>query len=588
MLKNQASDPMTCAAFEGLPPLRAPLIALGTAHARHGIGHMLDTSKHRNPRRERVGLEENWRQIANCVPTSTRHKAHEQPLQIHQGNREGFVFEFACLDAGFAQKCIGRAVAFRKHQRAAKGFRDHAAREPGWIAEAIQTTPRMLLRSSRVTFVSIRGPRHVESIPSPLEGAVVQKVRLGIDRLALDLRVPGRSTWVEIRTTTGGLRMRGGEGKSEPLPLCPDATLVRYARKYLEGARFAAASPSHVDFLTPEGLVRMSLQGKAGRFIPRFSPCALAEGKLPSESELRDEAAKVAIDPQRDPVSRDRQDLMRSIEREKKRTERTLAAVRDDAAAIEKARADAGKARFLVVAAKRAVAGTTELVAESGVDDVEPVRLRIDPRIAPQVALERVFARAKRLVARRAFVDARMTSLTEALETFRVLHTQATSASDSAALHELRETFRGLARRASTTAADRTREGGSRAPYKTFVGAGGREILVGRSSAKNHDLTFRVAKGSDLWLHAREVEGAHVVVRLRRDEQMPPELLLDAAHLAVYFSRSREENLVDVQYTPVGQLKKLPTPGAVILTREKVIAVRVDHAHTQELLATER
>ena len=79
-----------------------------------------------------------------------------------------------------------------------------------------------------------------------------------------------------------------------------------------------------------------------------------------------------------------------------------------------------------------------------------------------------------------------------------------------------------------------------------------------------------------------------MVVRLRRDEQMPPELLLDAAHLAVYFSRSREENLVDVQYTPVGQLKKLPTPGAVILTREKVIAVRVDHAHTQELLATER
>jgi predicted ribosome quality control (RQC) complex YloA/Tae2 family protein len=111
---------------------------------------------------------------------------------------------------------------------------------------------------------------------------------------------------------------------------------------------------------------------------------------------------------------------------------------------------------------------------------------------------------------------------------------------------------------------------------------------VGRSSAKNHELTFRVAKGSDLWLHAREVEGAHVVVRLRRDEQLPADALLDAAHLAVHFSRARDESIVDVQYTNVGQLKKLPTPGAVILKSEKVIAVRIDKARTQTLLATER
>jgi len=428
----------------------------------------------------------------------------------------------------------------------------------------------------------------VESIRSPLEGAVVQKVRLGVDRLALDLRAPGRSTWVELRTTAGGLRMRGGEGKAEPLPPCPDQTLVRYARKYLEGARFAAAATSHVDFLTPAGLVRMSLQGKAGRFIPRFSACPIAEGSLPSEADLFGAPEKPASDAHADPRARERQELLKSIDRERKRTERTLHAVRDDVAAIERAQADASRARFLVVAAKKAAPGTVELVAESGVDDVEPVRLRIDPRLAPQVALERVFARAKRLVARRAFVEARLHTLDDALATFDALRTQVLTASDSAALLDLRETFRGLARRASTTATERVRPEASRNPFKTFIGAGEREILVGRSSAKNHELTFRVAKGSDLWLHAREVEGAHVVVRLRRDEQLPADALLDAAHLAVHFSRARDESIVDVQYTNVGQLKKLPTPGAVILKSEKVIAVRIDKARTQTLLATER
>lgn len=429
----------------------------------------------------------------------------------------------------------------------------------------------------------------MESIPSPLEGAVVQKVRLGVDRLALDLRAPGRSTWVEIRTTPSGLRLRGGEGKAEALAPCPDQTLVRYARKHLEGARFAAVAVSHVDFLTPAGLVRLSLQGKAGRFVPRFSPCPFAEGSLPSEVELFGQATAAAPADVRDPFARERAELAKGVERERKRAERTLAAVRDDATAIGRAREEAAKARFFVAEAKHAPAGAEELVVGGESHGSEAIRLRIDPRVSAQVALERIFARAKRLGAREAFVADRATNLEEAIATFDALLARVREAGDPAALAEHREAFRALARRTSTTAATRAKEGAAaRAPYRTYVGAGGREILVGRSSAKNHELTFRVAKGSDLWLHARDLEGAHVVVRLRRDEQPTPELLLDAAHLAVHFSKARDENLVDVQYTNVGHLKKLPTPGAVILTREKVVAVRVDRARTEALLATER
>lgn len=429
----------------------------------------------------------------------------------------------------------------------------------------------------------------MESIPSPLEGAVVQKVRLGVDRLALDLRAPGRSTWVEIRTTPTGLRLRGGAGKSEPLEASPDPSLVRYARKHLEGARFAAVGASHVDFLTRSGLIRLSLQGKAGRFVPRFSACPFAEGALPSEAELFERTPEVATPDARDPFARERAELTKAVEREHKRAQRTLAAVRDDAAAIRHAREEAAKARFFVVEAKRASPGTAELVVGSATTGAEPLRLRVDPRVSAQVAIERIFARAKRLGAREEFVAERASSLAGAVEAFAAMLADVRAAVSPAALAELREAFRGLARRTSTTATTRGRESAAaRAPYRTYRGAGDREILVGRSSAKNHELTFRVAKASDLWLHARDLEGAHVVARMRRDEQPTAELLLDAAHLAVYFSKARGESLVDVQYTNVGHLKKLPTPGAVTLTREKVIAVRVDRARTEALLATER
>lgn len=550
---------------------------------------MLDPAEHGNPRGEELGLEQDGREVCDRRMTTTLGKTLEKTLRDHERHGDGLVFELSRFDARLAQEDLGRTAPLGDDERTEERLGNERAHGPGGVAEAVQSLTGARVRGSFVTKASIRGPGPVESIPSPLEGAIVQKVRLGVDRLALDLRAPGRSTWVELRTTPTGLRLRGGEGKSEPLAPCPDQTLVRYARKHLEGARFAAVSTSHVDFLTAAGLVRLSLQGKAGRFVPRFSACPFAEGLLPSEAELFERPAAATPSDAADPFARDRLDLLKAVDRERKRTERTLAAVRDDAAAIAKARDEAAKARFFVALAKHAAPGTDELVLGGDAAGAEPVRLRIDPRVAPQVALERIFARSKRLAAREGFVADRAGSLAEALETFEALRGQALAAPDRMALAELRETFRGLARRTSTTAATRAREGAqTRVPYKTFVGAGDREILVGRSSAKNHELTFRVAKGSDLWLHARDIEGAHVVVRLRRDEQPAPELLLDAAHLAVHFSRARDENLVDVQYTHVGHLKKLPTPGAVILTREKVLAVRVDRARTQALLATER
>ena len=70
------------------------------------------------------------------------------------------------------------------------------------------------------------------------------------------------------------------------------------------------------------------------------------------------------------------------------------------------------------------------------------------------------------------------------------------------------------------------------APYKEYRGHGEHPIWVGRGSAHNDELTFKVARPWHVWFHVRGSPGAHVVVPLRKDVSLPPEVLLDAPERA--------------------------------------------------------
>ena len=98
-------------------------------------------------------------------------------------------------------------------------------------------------------------------------------------------------------------------------------------------------------------------------------------------------------------------------------------------------------------------------------------------------------------------------------------------------------------------------------------------MLVGRSAEEN-DRLVREARPHDLWLHARGVPGAHVVVRTGGRE-VPEGVLRQAAQLAAWHSRARGERKVPVSYTEARHLRKPrgAPPGAVILKEESVIVV---------------
>jgi predicted ribosome quality control (RQC) complex YloA/Tae2 family protein len=129
----------------------------------------------------------------------------------------------------------------------------------------------------------------------------------------------------------------------------------------------------------------------------------------------------------------------------------------------------------------------------------------------------------------------------------------------------------------------------ARVAFRTFIARSGRKILVGKGAADNDTLTLKVARPNDLWLHAKDRTGAHVIVPLEKGRTCPAEDLVDAAHLAAHFSDAREEKSVDVQYTPKRYLRKPKgsAVGFVLVDREKVIPLRFDAALLRALLERE-
>jgi predicted ribosome quality control (RQC) complex YloA/Tae2 family protein len=85
---------------------------------------------------------------------------------------------------------------------------------------------------------------------------------------------------------------------------------------------------------------------------------------------------------------------------------------------------------------------------------------------------------------------------------------------------------------------------------RRFVSSDDFEILVGKASKDNDFLTFRVAKSQDLWLHAADYPGSHVVIKNPNRKEIPPKTLLEAAQIAAFYSHAREQPKVAVHYTP--------------------------------------
>jgi predicted ribosome quality control (RQC) complex YloA/Tae2 family protein len=115
-----------------------------------------------------------------------------------------------------------------------------------------------------------------------------------------------------------------------------------------------------------------------------------------------------------------------------------------------------------------------------------------------------------------------------------------------------------------------------------FVASDGTEILVGKNNLQNDQLTLKQARKTDIWLHAKNIPGSHVIIK---NDEPSEETLLEAAELAAYFSKFRQSAQVPVDYVAVKHVHKPngAKPGFVIYENQKTLFVTPEEEVVEQL-----
>lgn len=104
----------------------------------------------------------------------------------------------------------------------------------------------------------------------------------------------------------------------------------------------------------------------------------------------------------------------------------------------------------------------------------------------------------------------------------------------------------------------------------------GYTIFIGKNNKQNDYIVSKISRPNDIWMHAQNMPGSHILIKLPPGEETPPDnILLRGAQLAAYYSQGRNSKKVEILYTKRKYLKKPPgaKPGYVTYTEEKTIVV---------------
>lgn len=212
------------------------------------------------------------------------------------------------------------------------------------------------------------------------------------------------------------------------------------------------------------------------------------------------------------------------------------------------------------------------------------VTLSLNPAWTVERQVDHWFSQARRHEAARGVVEARIASTHAQLAAVEGALEQIEQSDDTEQIAARANEV--LPRRAAAQAHSK-QVVAPRLPYHPFVSSDGLQILVGRGGADNDRTTFGVARGNDVWMHAADYPGAHVVVRLSNKKPLPRRTLEEAALLAAHFSKARNGTVIGVTWTERKHVRKPSkmAPGRVTIAGGRTIEVRADDPRLGPLLA---
>ncbi|MFO7635871.1 MAG: NFACT RNA binding domain-containing protein [Clostridia bacterium] len=221
----------------------------------------------------------------------------------------------------------------------------------------------------------------------------------------------------------------------------------------------------------------------------------------------------------------------------------------------------------------------------------EDIQVDMDPQRDPLANARDYFKKYKKLKSAADYAVGQLKQAEEELEYLKnVMH----SLQSCTSAGEVEEIRRELAREGYTSKKHTLSMKKSPPPNPPFryVSSEGYEIFAGRNNTGNDWLTFTFANSRDLWLHAKNIPGSHVIIR-RKDKKeafFPDKAITEAAVIAAYHSRARSSGQIMVDYTEVRNVKKPPgaKPGMVTYSSYFSAYATADGDMVEKLLGTKK
>jgi len=287
---------------------------------------------------------------------------------------------------------------------------------------------------------------------------------------------------------------------------------------------------------------------------------------------------------QSETLDRARTEVKKYINKEIKKTRHTLAKVEDEEKMHGEFDTYRKKGELLLIYAS-GIRGYQKKVTLTDPESGEPVEISLDPARTPAENAQKYFkryTRGKRAVAR---VKKRKEALLRKEAYLREALFYADEADDKEALTELGEELDIPAYRKNQKQQQKKK---APAGHRRIVCAGG-VILYGKSGRANEQLSLKTASPDDLWLHVRNIPGAHVIVKKEGEGEVSDDLLHAAAQIAVWFSQSRGGGKVPVDVTLARHVRKPKgTPaGFVLYDHFKTLIIDQDSELVRRLLDTQ-
>ena len=274
---------------------------------------------------------------------------------------------------------------------------------------------------------------------------------------------------------------------------------------------------------------------------------------------------------ERDRVKQQASELIRRVENELQKNRHKLKKQEKELLATDNAEEFRQKGELLTTFLHQVPNDQDQVILDNYYTNL-PITIALDKALTPNQNAQRYFKRYQKLKEAVKY----LTDLIEETKATILYLESVETVLNQAGLEEIAEIREELIQTGFIRRRQREKIQKRKKPEQYLASDGKTIIYVGRNNLQNEELTFKMARKEELWFHAKDIPGSHVVISGNLNPS--DEVKTDAAELAAYFSKGRLSNLVQVDMIEVKKLNK-PTggkPGFVTYTGQKTLRVTPD------------